>query len=97
MTDAHKTHIPCTDGFHRKRSVGVWTAPTTGQLVLVAPPAEAALLSPTEARMLGKSLFELAAVTEQEHLDLVQAGKSGLVTPAQPRSTLSSSSRTEAV
>lgn len=81
--DPQKANVPCTDGFRRQRSVGVWTAPTTKQVVLVAPPAEAALLSPSEARALGKSLIELAAATERGHLELVQARKADLVTSAQ--------------
>lgn len=82
MTD-HQTVVPCTDGFRRQRSVGVWTAPATKQLVLIAPPAEAALLTPAEARALGTSLLALATATEQEHLELVQTGKASLVTSAQ--------------
>jgi hypothetical protein len=43
--DLSRTSIPCADGFDRKRSIGLWTAATTGRVVLVAPPAEVALLT----------------------------------------------------
>ncbi|MGQ0840544.1 MAG: hypothetical protein ACT4N7_18480, partial [Actinokineospora sp.] len=46
----HKSRIPCTDGFDRERSVGLWAAPTSGRVVLVAPPAETALFTPAQAR-----------------------------------------------
>lgn len=69
----NKTRIPCTDGFRRQRSIGVWTAPTNEQLVLVAPPAETALLTPDQARQLGTRLVELAAITEEQHAELVRA------------------------
>jgi hypothetical protein len=82
MTERNKGLISCTDGFRRQRSVGVWTAPTAEQVVLVAPPAEAALLSPPRARELGELLIELASVAEREHRDLVQAGKCGWIAPA---------------
>lgn len=44
--------VPCTDGFDRVRSVGVWTAPMRDRIVLVAPPAETALLTPAQAHQL---------------------------------------------
>jgi hypothetical protein len=54
------TQIPCTDGFDRARSVGLWTAPSRGRVVLVAPPAETVLLTPAQARSLRDRLGELA-------------------------------------
>lgn len=75
--DPHKSTIPCTDGFRRARSVGLWTAPTSSQLVLVAPPAEAALLTPAQARELGRRLVALATVCEQQHAELERAGQDG--------------------
>jgi hypothetical protein len=62
-----QTHIACTDSFNRERSVGIWTSPTRGRVVLVAPPAETALLTPTQARELGRHLTTLAAEVESEH------------------------------
>lgn len=84
VIERDSAHIPCTDGFHRKRAVGLWTAPSTEQVVLVAPPAEAALLSVAEARELSRKLEELAADAEREHRELARAGKCGLIGPAYP-------------
>lgn len=67
-----KTRVPCTDGFNRKRSVGLWTAPSSQRVVLVAPPAEAALLSPAEARELAEHLVLMAASVERHHAALGQ-------------------------
>jgi hypothetical protein len=67
-----RAHVPCTDGFNRQRAVGLWTAPTPGRVVLVAPPAEAALLSPDEARLLASHLVVFAAAVERHHDALVQ-------------------------
>lgn len=68
-----KTRISCTDGFQRQRSVGLWTAPAAGQVVLVAPPAEAALLTPSQARALRDRLDELATVVEAQHAEWQRA------------------------
>ncbi|WP_091371843.1 hypothetical protein [Actinokineospora alba] len=73
--DQHKTKLPCTDGFDRLRSVGLWTAPTSGRVVLVAPPAETALLTPAQARALSTRLDELATVVEAQHADLVRVSR----------------------
>ncbi|WP_157368314.1 hypothetical protein [Alloactinosynnema sp. L-07] len=63
----HKTRVPCRDGFRRVRHVGLWTAPTSGFVVLVAAPAEALLLTPKEARVLRDRLDELATAVEHHH------------------------------
>jgi hypothetical protein len=55
MTRAVTTHVACTDGFRRARS-----ASATGQIVLVAPPAETALLTPSQARQLSERRDALA-------------------------------------
>lgn len=73
--DQHKTKLPCTDGFDRLRSLGLWTAPTTGRVVLVAPPAETALLTPAQARALSHRLSELATVVEAQHAELLRVGR----------------------
>jgi hypothetical protein len=57
-------HVPCTDAFDRARSVGVWAAPIGGKVVLVAPPAETALLTPAQARELRDRLDLLANEVE---------------------------------
>lgn len=58
--DQHKVHIRCSDGFGRERSIGLWVA--SGQVVLVAPPAEAALLTIDQARGLRDQLDALVRV-----------------------------------
>ncbi|MGX7829289.1 hypothetical protein ACTG9Q_29805 [Actinokineospora sp. 24-640] len=73
--DPLKSHITCTDGFRRVRSIGLWTAPTSGKVVLVAPPAEAALLTPAEARDLRDRLDQLASVVEYQHAELTRTLK----------------------
>lgn len=70
-----QTQIPCTDGMDRRRSVGLWTAPTTGRVVLVAPPAETALLTPDQARALSQRLGELATAVEQQQAELARAAR----------------------
>lgn len=72
-SNPHKTRVPCRDGFQRQRHVGLWTAPTSGFVVLVAPAAEAALLTPLEARALRDRLDELATVVEHQHAELTKA------------------------
>jgi hypothetical protein len=73
VTNPHKTRVPCRDGFARSRHIGLWTAPTSGYVVLVAPPAEAALLTPREARALRDRLDELATVVEHQHAEIAKA------------------------
>ena len=68
------TRVACTDGFDRVRSVGVWSAPTRGKVVLVAPPAETALLTPEQARQLRDRLDELANEVEAGHLESAPLG-----------------------
>ena len=66
----HKTRITCADAFNRERSISLWTAPRSGRIVLVAPPAEVALLTPLEARALRDRLDELAMVVEYQQAEL---------------------------
>lgn len=73
--DPLKSHVTCTDGFYRARSIGLWTAPTSGCVVLVAPPAEAALLTPAQARDLRDQLNQLASAVEYQHAELARARK----------------------
>ncbi|WP_436501650.1 hypothetical protein [Actinokineospora sp. HUAS TT18] len=73
----HKNRIVCIDGFRRPRGIGLWTAPTSGHVVLVAPPAEAALLTPEQARVLSDRLEELATVVEHQHVEIGRAVKGG--------------------
>lgn len=67
-----KTRVSCTDGFNRNRSVGLWTAPSSERVVLVAPPAEVALLSPTQARELAEHLVLMAGLVERHYAALGQ-------------------------
>lgn len=67
------TRIACTDAFTRERTVGLWTSPVSGCVVLVAPPAEAALLTPMQARALSNRLAELATVVEHQQVELIYA------------------------
>lgn len=60
-----RTHIACTDNFNRVRSVGLWISPN-GRVVLVAPPAETALLTPAQVRALRDRLDELATLAERQ-------------------------------
>lgn len=71
--DPHKVHLACSDGIGRERSIGLWAVPTSGRLVLVAPPAEAALLTPKQARSLRDQLDALATVVENEHAAIIKA------------------------
>jgi hypothetical protein len=59
-SEPHGTAITCTDICGRTRSVQLWQRPDDGAVVLVAPPAEVAVLSPTEARELASQLTNLA-------------------------------------
>jgi hypothetical protein len=72
--------IPCTDSFNRVRSVGLWPAPTGGKVVLVAPPAEVALLTPAQARELRDRLDELADEVEAKEFQ----GTAGCLVPDIP-------------
>jgi hypothetical protein len=72
-TNVATTRIPCIDGFGRMRSVGVWAAPMRGKVVLVAPPAETALLTPAQARELRDRLDELANEVEADEHRLASA------------------------
>ncbi|WP_436495567.1 hypothetical protein [Actinokineospora sp. HUAS TT18] len=68
--DPHKRRITYRDGFNRERGIGLWTAPTKGHVVMLAPPAEAALLTPADARALRDRLDELATVVEHQHAEI---------------------------
>lgn len=61
-----QNRIPCTDGFDRERSMGVWLASGKGRVILVAPPAEAALLTAEQARLLSGRLEEPAMALESQ-------------------------------
>ncbi len=58
------TPISCTDPFGRRRAVEVSLTPITGQVLLVAPPAEAAVLNPAQAHALARELHRLARQAE---------------------------------
>lgn len=73
-------HVPCTDGFGRVRSVEIWTAPTRGKVVLVAPPCETALLTPVQARQLRDRLDVLANEVEAAQDDLTTSPANPMLT-----------------
>lgn len=70
-TEVARDRVPCTDAFDRARSVGVWAAPLPGKVVLVAPPAETALLTPAQARELRDRLDVVANEVEAEEQRLL--------------------------
>lgn len=70
VPDNHKTRVPCSDGFRRRRGIGLWTTPSSGHVVLVAPPAEVALLTPEQARELRDRLDEFATAVEGHHANV---------------------------
>lgn len=53
------TRIPCCDVFNRRSTVGV-ALDSTGRVTLAAPPGEVAVLTPRQARLLGRQLLDLA-------------------------------------
>lgn len=59
------TRLPCADTFDRRSTVGVLPEPATGRLVLAAPPGEAAVLSPDEARRLARQLVAVADALDE--------------------------------
>lgn len=56
--------VGCTDGLKRPRTVSVYTEREGGRVVLLAPPGEAALMTPAAAHELANHLDEQARTIE---------------------------------
>ncbi|WP_134664043.1 hypothetical protein [Amycolatopsis sp. CFH S0078] len=59
-----RQNVACTDGCNRPKKVTTYRA--TGRVVLLAPPAEAALMTPEGARELARHLEEHAQAIESQ-------------------------------
>lgn len=68
-TDGQAAQVPCMDVFDRGRAVAVWSGRRAGtsQIVLVAPPGEAARLTAHEARALAEQLLSQADRLDGRH------------------------------
>jgi len=65
-----ENRIPCTDGFDRERGLRLWLTDGKARIVLVAPPAETALLTAQQARVLSRRLEDLATVLDSRTAEL---------------------------
>lgn len=59
-----RRNVGCTDGLQRPRTVSLYTEREGERVVLLAPPVEAALMTPAAARELANHLHEQARTIE---------------------------------